>query len=622
VQHGCGVQAIPRDLSGNYTLPLGTIVKAGDTVLVSQHNPAMLDIAAGLTASLPRDGSGGMSGPLDMGSRRVTNMADGVALGDAATVRQAQLAVKGPKGDPGAKGDSGDIASQIQLDGVGRFIPNGGAVDNAVTINAALANAAVKGVYLAAGDYRVDTVIIVPSGKFLIGAGSGVTKLNRANLSGVTGNNAIVRTAANARGVVIRGFTATCPLNNHAFDGIHMRTAYDFLVEDVEVFNASYSFWAQEYAERGTFRNCRSWNANVHCETTQAYKITFDGIVSGTGAGTNPAGCEAVWHTLLASRDITFRNCFHTGIGISMLVVANDVNSDPQGGLITRIRYENCRSTQTDDKFALFVSKINGLVGRVDIVDCDVNAASILAQVQTGEVRMQGGEWKSPDKTGFIVYDEASLDWDNPRISLMSPPNDFGAFFSGPVRICGGVLTANSQRIGLGDARLRASYDTRLIRPGGDLIFNPALGMICRYTYPADFGATGDVTIGGAADNPVTGMATFNFIPSNGAQYRMRFRGKIKKTDANPTLRIYIENGGSFAAGLTYGSVRMKKADGTWAADNLPSGVAVSDAALNDVREFEMDLTFYATDNGINVMQGADGSMLLKGAQVTIERIA
>jgi len=46
---------MPRDSNGIYTLPLGTLASAGQTLVVSQHNPAMLDIADALTQSLTPD---------------------------------------------------------------------------------------------------------------------------------------------------------------------------------------------------------------------------------------------------------------------------------------------------------------------------------------------------------------------------------------------------------------------------------------------------------------------------------------------------------------------------------------------------------------------------------------
>jgi microcystin-dependent protein len=79
---------MPRDSSGAYSLPSGTLVNTGDTVLVSQHNPAMQDLAQSMSNSLDRDGKGGMRADLNMGGNRVQNAADGVDDTDLATVGQ------------------------------------------------------------------------------------------------------------------------------------------------------------------------------------------------------------------------------------------------------------------------------------------------------------------------------------------------------------------------------------------------------------------------------------------------------------------------------------------------------------------------------------------------------
>lgn len=80
---------MPRDSNGKFTLPSGTIVNMGDTVLPSQHNPAMLDIEQALTNSVARNGSARMTGNLPMGNNRITGLAPGIEPNDAATVSQA-----------------------------------------------------------------------------------------------------------------------------------------------------------------------------------------------------------------------------------------------------------------------------------------------------------------------------------------------------------------------------------------------------------------------------------------------------------------------------------------------------------------------------------------------------
>lgn len=79
---------MPRGSDGGYNLPSGTLVSSGDTILVSQHNPAMSDIAQALTNSLDRYGSGGMLAALPMNGNKITGGAPGVASTDFATVGQ------------------------------------------------------------------------------------------------------------------------------------------------------------------------------------------------------------------------------------------------------------------------------------------------------------------------------------------------------------------------------------------------------------------------------------------------------------------------------------------------------------------------------------------------------
>lgn len=79
---------MPRDSTGAYSLPSGTLVNTGDTILVSQHNPAMQDVEQAIGNTLDRDGKGGMRAPLNMGGKPITNAANGVNPSDVATVGQ------------------------------------------------------------------------------------------------------------------------------------------------------------------------------------------------------------------------------------------------------------------------------------------------------------------------------------------------------------------------------------------------------------------------------------------------------------------------------------------------------------------------------------------------------
>lgn len=79
---------MPRNSAGVYSLPPGYLGTTGQTILASQHNPPLEDIASSLTGSLPRNGTAGMLADLPMGGSKVTGMANGVAVTDAATVGQ------------------------------------------------------------------------------------------------------------------------------------------------------------------------------------------------------------------------------------------------------------------------------------------------------------------------------------------------------------------------------------------------------------------------------------------------------------------------------------------------------------------------------------------------------
>lgn len=84
---------MPRSPDGGYSLPPGTLVSSGDTLLPTQHNPAMQDIAAALGNSLDRNGAGGMRAPLDMGGNAIRNAQPGALPTDLATVGQAGIPV-------------------------------------------------------------------------------------------------------------------------------------------------------------------------------------------------------------------------------------------------------------------------------------------------------------------------------------------------------------------------------------------------------------------------------------------------------------------------------------------------------------------------------------------------
>ena len=82
-----------RNGSGTYNLPAGNPVVTGTTITSTWANTTLTDIAAALTGSLAADGQTTATGPLNMGTQKITNITAGTASTDAASVAQVTSAV-------------------------------------------------------------------------------------------------------------------------------------------------------------------------------------------------------------------------------------------------------------------------------------------------------------------------------------------------------------------------------------------------------------------------------------------------------------------------------------------------------------------------------------------------
>jgi hypothetical protein len=82
-----------RNGSGTYTLPAGNPVVTGTTISSTWANNTLTDIASALTDSVAADGQTAMTGPLNMNSQKIQNLATGTAPTDASTVAQVTSAV-------------------------------------------------------------------------------------------------------------------------------------------------------------------------------------------------------------------------------------------------------------------------------------------------------------------------------------------------------------------------------------------------------------------------------------------------------------------------------------------------------------------------------------------------
>ena len=77
-----------RNGSGVYSLPAGNPVVTGTTITSSWANNTLTDIATALTGSVASDGQTAMTGALNMGTNKITNIANGTAATDAVAYGQ------------------------------------------------------------------------------------------------------------------------------------------------------------------------------------------------------------------------------------------------------------------------------------------------------------------------------------------------------------------------------------------------------------------------------------------------------------------------------------------------------------------------------------------------------
>lgn len=90
---------MPRDGSGNYSRPSGTTPSTGDVVASAPFNELMDDMAAALSGSIPRNGSGAATANIPMGGNKITGLGAASTNGDA--VRHNEWVVLGTETGPG-----------------------------------------------------------------------------------------------------------------------------------------------------------------------------------------------------------------------------------------------------------------------------------------------------------------------------------------------------------------------------------------------------------------------------------------------------------------------------------------------------------------------------------------
>lgn len=84
---------MPVDSNGNYSLPLGYLGVSGQTIIPSQHNPPLEDIAAALSQVVYRSGVAPFNGNQSLAGFKMTNAANGSADGDYVTMSQLNAVI-------------------------------------------------------------------------------------------------------------------------------------------------------------------------------------------------------------------------------------------------------------------------------------------------------------------------------------------------------------------------------------------------------------------------------------------------------------------------------------------------------------------------------------------------
>ena len=138
-----------RNGSGVYSLPAGNPVVTGTVISTSWANNTMNDLASAMTDSVAADGQTPMTGPLNLNSNKVTNVANATLTGDAvnygqfstptfsgAVVCSSTLTVTGATALSSTLAVTGDttMAGNLAVNSTGQIkLPNGSTAQRSAT---------------------------------------------------------------------------------------------------------------------------------------------------------------------------------------------------------------------------------------------------------------------------------------------------------------------------------------------------------------------------------------------------------------------------------------------------------------------------------------------------------
>jgi hypothetical protein len=134
---------MPYDSNGNASLVPGYLAVEGQTILPSQHNPPLEDIANMLSQVVLRSGVAPMSGPLNMNGFRIQNLPTSTHPADPVVYAQLQAALAGLAVVP-----TGTVASFRRTTAPSGWVKeNGGTIGNAASGATTRANADTEALF-------------------------------------------------------------------------------------------------------------------------------------------------------------------------------------------------------------------------------------------------------------------------------------------------------------------------------------------------------------------------------------------------------------------------------------------------------------------------------------------
>lgn len=118
---------MPDSGSGNYNLPPGYLAVSGQTILSSQHNPPLEDLAAALNRRSFRDGRAPFTGDQNFNGNKAINAANATDPQDYVTLAQVQALIAAVRGVP--------IGTMIVMTGI--LVPATWIIGNGQTLSRA-----------------------------------------------------------------------------------------------------------------------------------------------------------------------------------------------------------------------------------------------------------------------------------------------------------------------------------------------------------------------------------------------------------------------------------------------------------------------------------------------------